>query len=190
MLTWGLLNELPWKRSCQVKKKSKTFVSCTAVAWAKMVVNFCVINNCRFEGLHVIMDLLPWPCGSQKESTNRLASITDMTSGLQPGKAEVLRWLRNVWNIDRPEHHSTDHRKERGGEKGSGDVQPSGDRNDLFLARPALGLFWGQLGETAERWGRAHMGLSKRYSVMVCKDRTLETCNRPLFAGTLKWILA
>ena len=44
----------------------------------------------------------------------------DITSGLQLGRAEVLRGLRNFLNMDRPEHHSTDRLKERGVEKGSG----------------------------------------------------------------------
>ena len=50
---------------------------------------------------------------------DRMASTTDITSGLQLGRAEVLRGLRNLLNMDRPEHHSTDRLKERGVEKGS-----------------------------------------------------------------------
>ena len=49
----------------------------------------------------------------------RLANTADITSGLQLGRAEVLRGLRNFLNMDRPEHHSIDHLKERGLEKGS-----------------------------------------------------------------------
>ena len=41
-------------------------------------------------------------------------------SGLQHGRAEVLRGLRDFLNMDRPEHHSIDCWKERGVEKGSG----------------------------------------------------------------------
>ena len=37
----------------------------------------------------------------------------DITSGLQPGKAEVLRGLRNFLHMDRPEHHRTNRLKER-----------------------------------------------------------------------------
>ena len=54
------------------------------------------------------------------ERADRLASTTDITSGLQLGRAEVLRGLRNFLNIDRPEHHSTDRLKERGVEKRNG----------------------------------------------------------------------
>ena len=48
------------------------------------------------------------------------ASIADITSGLQLGRAEVLRGLRNFLSMERPEHHSIDLLKERGGEKESG----------------------------------------------------------------------
>ena len=51
---------------------------------------------------------------------SRLTNTTDITSGLQLGRAEVLRGLRKFLNMDRPEHHSIDRLKERGVEKGSG----------------------------------------------------------------------
>ena len=57
---------------------------------------------------------------SGNERSDRLASTADITSGLQFGRAEVLRGLRNFLNMDRPEHHSIDRLKERGAEKGSG----------------------------------------------------------------------
>ena len=53
------------------------------------------------------------------EWANRLESTADITSGLQLGRAEVLRGLRNFLNMDKPEHHSFDRPKERGVEKGS-----------------------------------------------------------------------
>ena len=57
---------------------------------------------------------------SRNERADRLASTTDITSGLQVGRAEVLRGLKNFLNMDRPEHHSNDRLKERGVERGSG----------------------------------------------------------------------
>ena len=57
---------------------------------------------------------------SGNERADRLASTADITPGLQLGRAEVFRGLRNFLNRDRPEHHSTDRLKERGVEKGSG----------------------------------------------------------------------
>ena len=49
---------------------------------------------------------------SGNERADRLASIADITSGLQLGRAEVLRGLRNFLNTARPEHHSIDRLKE------------------------------------------------------------------------------
>ena len=57
---------------------------------------------------------------SGNERADKLASTADITSGLQLGRAEVLRGLRNFLNMNRPEHHSIDRLKERGVEKGSG----------------------------------------------------------------------
>ena len=53
------------------------------------------------------------------ERADRLAS-TAAAADLQLGRAQFLRGLRNFLNMDRPEHQSTDRRKERGVEKGSG----------------------------------------------------------------------
>ena len=53
------------------------------------------------------------------EKADRLASTTDITSGLQLGSVEVLRRLGNFLNMDRPEHHNNDHLKESGVEKGN-----------------------------------------------------------------------
>ena len=57
---------------------------------------------------------------SGNERADRLASTADITSGLQLGRAEVLRGLRNFLSTDKPEHHNIDRLKERGVEKGSG----------------------------------------------------------------------
>ena len=57
---------------------------------------------------------------SGNERADRLASTADITSGLQLGRAEVLRGLRNFLSTDKPEHHSIDRLKERGVEKGNG----------------------------------------------------------------------
>ena len=46
------------------------------------------------------------------ERADRLASTTDITSGLQLGRAGVLRGLRNFLNMDRPEHHSIRRKEE------------------------------------------------------------------------------
>ena len=61
-------------------------------------------------------------CGNDR--ADRLASTADITSGLQLGRAEVLRDLRNFWNMDSPEHYSTERPKEKGVEKGAADIPP------------------------------------------------------------------
>ena len=67
------------------------------------------------------------------ERAGRLASTADITSGLQLGRAEVLRGLRNFLNTDKPEHHSTDRLKERRVEKGSGrHSTPQGRERSVF----------------------------------------------------------
>ena len=82
---------------------------------------------------------------SGNEQADRLASTADITSGLQLGRAEVLRALRNFLNTDKPEHHSIDRLKERGVEKGSyTDIPPSKVDNDLCSTRQILVLFRGQ----------------------------------------------
>ena len=81
---------------------------------------------------------------SGNERADRLASTADITSGLQLGRAEVLRSLRNFLNTDKPEHHSTDRLKEREEEKGSGRRSTLQGRDDLCSTRQILALFRGQ----------------------------------------------
>ena len=77
------------------------------------------------------------------EQADRLASTADITSGLQLGRAEVLRGLRNFPNIDRPEHDSTDRLKEWEVEKGSSRRSTlQGRERSVF--NQTLALFWGQ----------------------------------------------
>ena len=71
----------------------------------------------------------------EEELADRLASTADITSGLQLGRAEVLRGLRNVLNMDRPDLFNTDRPKKKGVEKGT-DVPPSEIGNDLFQGQP------------------------------------------------------
>ena len=80
--------------------------------------------------------------------------------GLQLGRTEVLRGLRNFLNMDRPEQFRTDCLQERGVGKGSG-------RHSTFRGREHWYCFEGKFGETAERWGGAHMRLSERYGAIL-----------------------
>ena len=79
---------------------------------------------------------------SGDERADRLASTADITSGLQLGRTEVLRGLRNFLNMDKPEHHRREEwRKE------AADIPPSEVVNDLYSTRQTLALFreqpWG-----------------------------------------------
>ena len=55
--------------------------------------------------------------GSATVSVNERAD--DITSGLQLSRAEVLRGLRNVPNMERQKHYSIDRLKEIGVDRGS-----------------------------------------------------------------------
>ena len=103
---------------------------------------------------------------SGNERADRLASTADITSGLQLGRAEVLRGLWNFLSTDKPEYHSNDHLKERGVEKGSSRHSTHQVENDLCSTK-YWRCFEGNLGETAERWGRVRMGLSERYVAIL-----------------------
>ena len=97
---------------------------------------------------------------SGNERAERLAVTADITSGLQLGRAQVLRGLRNFLNMDRPKHHSTDRLKERGVEEGSG------QHSRTICVQP--GKYWHCFeGNHAEKRGGAHMGLSERYDAIL-----------------------
>ena len=76
---------------------------------------------------------------SGNERADRLASTADITSGLQLGRAEVLRGLRNFLSTDKPEHHSIDRLKERGVEKGSGRHSTLQDRERSVFNQTNIG---------------------------------------------------
>ena len=93
---------------------------------------------------------------SGDERADRLASTTDITSGLQLGRAEVLRGLRNFLNMDRPEHHSTNCLKERGVEKGGGRHSTLQGRERSVFNQANIGTvlrasLWRLLRDGAER---------------------------------------
>ena len=105
---------------------------------------------------------------SGNEQANRLANRVDITSGLQLGRAEVLRGLRNFLNMDRPEHHSIDRLKEIGVETGSGRHSTlQGRERSVFSPDKYWHCSKGNLGETVERRGGARMGLSERYDAIL-----------------------
>ena len=85
-----------------------------------------------------------------------LHTICVILSGLQLGRTEVLRGLRNFLNMDRLEHHSINRLKERGVERGNGRHSTlQGRERSVFnlatigaVSRATLGRL---LGDGAER---------------------------------------
>ena len=107
------------------------------------------------------------PGVSGNERADRLASTVETTCGLKLGRAEVLSDFRNFLNMDRPEHHSIDRLKERGMEKGSGRHSTLQGLERSVFNQADWHCFEGNLGETAERWSGAHMGLPERYDAIL-----------------------
>ena len=105
---------------------------------------------------------------SGNERADRLTSTADIISGLQLGRAEVLRGLRNFLSTDKPEHHSIDRLKERGvGERKRPTFHPPRPRTICVQPDKYWHCFEDNLGETAKRRGGARMGLSERYDAIL-----------------------
>ena len=105
---------------------------------------------------------------SGNELADRLASTADITSGLQLGRAEVLRGLRNFLSTDKPEYYSIDRLKERGvGERKRPTFHPPRPRTICVQPDKYWHCFVGNVGETAKRRGGACMSLSERYDAIL-----------------------
>ena len=105
---------------------------------------------------------------SGNEQADRLASTADITSGLQLGRAEVLRGLRNFLSTDKPEHHIIDRLKERGVVKGSGRHSTLQGRERSVFNQTNIGtVSRATLGRLLRRRGGARMGLSERYDAIL-----------------------
>ena len=103
---------MPWWTSCLQRLTAAS--PCCRLVGLHFSVYF--LSNCCLDP--VIHILLVESVTDRR--ADRLESTADITFGLQLGRAEVLRGLRNFLNTDKPEHHSIDRLKERGVEKGSG----------------------------------------------------------------------
>jgi len=79
------------------------------------------------------------------DRADRLAGKAALTSGMLLGRSEVMRSLRHYLRAQSQGHHTNDRLEERVAERGS-----------------ARRRFKSNVGETAERRGRAHMGFSER----------------------------
>ena len=142
-------------------------------------------------------------CGNER--ADRLASTAEITSGLQLGRAEVLRGVRNFLNMDRPEHHSTDRLDERGVEKGSGrhstlqgrERSAFNQTNTDTVSRAALGRLLRDGAERVWAFPSSTMPssaetetdtLELRFSSTVSDSVPSPTHHTPLFSSTVLFI--
>ena len=107
------------------------------------------------------------------EQADRVASTADITSAEQAwqGRDTWRLALRNFLNMDRPEHHSIDYLKEREVERGSSwlSILQGWEKtvfNQTNTSTVLTELVLGSLGETAERWCGAQIGLHEHYSAI------------------------
>ena len=118
----------------------------------------------------------------RNEWEDRLASTVDMTSGLQLGRAEVLKGLRNFLNMDRPDHNNIDCLKERGVKKGSNWYSTLWGWGQSEFNQTNIG--------TVSKWGRelsCHLELKLNF-VIICPDQALAFMTQMcLNTGNLKY---
>ena len=109
---------------------------------------------------------------SGNERADRLANTANITTGLQLGRAEVLRGLRNFQNMDIPEHHSIGYQKEKEWRKEAVNIAPSevGRKRSVFNQTNIGTVFEVNFRKTSERRSRARMGISERYYAFFSRN--------------------
>ena len=125
---------------------------------------------CRVLGCRLLWIYCPGHDGvSRIERADRLASTSNITSGLQLVRAEVLRGLRNFLSRDWPEHHSTDRLKEMSRERKRPTFHSSRSGTTCVQPDKHWYCFDGNLGKTAERVGgsRTTTSLFERYDAIL-----------------------
>ena len=102
------------------------------------------------------------------DRTDRLDGKATLTSGLLLGRSEVFRGLRHYLRAQSQGHHTIDRLEERGLERGSA------RRSSLKRTREGhrqsdehWNRFEGNVGETSERQGGAHVGFSERIDTIL-----------------------
>ena len=75
-------------------------------------------------------------------------------------RSEELRSLRRYLRAQSQGHHTIDHLEERGMERGSARWSSLKGREGHRQSDKRWNHFKGNVGETSERWGGAHMGFS------------------------------
>ena len=94
-----------------------------------------------------------------------------LTSGLLLGRSKVLRSLRHHLRAQSQGHHAIDHLEERGVERGTARTARRSSfertRDGHRLSDEHWNRFKGNVGETSERRGGAHMGFSKHKDTIL-----------------------
>ena len=91
------------------------------------------------------------------------AGKATLTSGLLLGRSEVLRSLRHYVRVQSHGHHPIDRLEERGVERGSARRSSLKGRERAIVNQTNIGtVSKATLGETSERRGGAHKGMSAR----------------------------
>ena len=104
---------------------------------------------------------------SGNERADRLASTADVTSGLQLGRAKVLRCSRNFWTWTGQRITALIAERKRSGERQRPIFRPP--RSETIRVQPDkhCHCFESNLGETAERRGGESVGLSERCDTIL-----------------------
>ena len=122
-------------------------------------------------------------CGAE-----RLASTAEITTGLQLGRAEVLRVFRHFLNKDRPVQYIIDLLTERGVEKGRytlRDRERSASNQTNFDTVSNQTNFDTVRMETAVRLDGARIGLSEHYDAILSDRLTQNKCDAKLWTSVL-----
>ena len=101
-----------------------------------------------------------------------LASTTNIIIGVQIGRADLLRGLRNFQNREKPKHHSINCLKKT---KKTNDVPSSRSGMIYFYLDKSGYCFKEKLWETAERLDGVPMSLSKHYDAILSRNWLMET---------------
>ena len=100
------------------------------------------------------------------DEANTLAGKAILTSGLL-FRSEVLRSLRHYLQAQSHGHHTVDHLEERGIEGGNARWSSLKGQEGHQQSNEHWKCFKGNVGETSERWGGAHMGFSERIDIIL-----------------------
>ena len=102
------------------------------------------------------------------DPADRLAGKATLTSGLLLGRSEMLRSLRHCLRAQSQGHHTIDRLEERGVERGNARRSSLKGRDEGHRQSDEhWKRFKGNVGETSEGWGGAHMGFSERIDTIL-----------------------